>query len=210
MPGAEVRWVAADLDSAEGCGQALAAEPHCDILVNNLGVYQPKPFFEALDEDWEHLFQINVMTGVRLSRGYLPTMLDKGWGRVVFTISVDGIAIPVDSLHYGVTKAGVLALSRGLAKLAGRSGVTVNAVLPGVTKAEWVKEMLESSAANTGQDPAEFGHAAVVQRYPTSIGKRPLEVEEVANLVTYLCSPQASATTGSAMRADGGIVEAIC
>ena len=210
VPGANVRSVAADLGSAEGCGQTLAAEPHCDILVNNLGVYQPKPFFEALDEDWDHLFQINVMTGVRLSRGYLPAMLDKGWGRVVFTSSVDGIATPVDSLHYGVTKAGVLALSRGLAKLAGRSGVTVNAVLPGVTKAEWVKEMLESSAAKAGQDPVEFGHAAVMQRYPTSIGQRPLEVEEVANLVTYLCSPQASATTGSALRADGGIIEAIC
>jgi len=142
VPGSTVRAVAADLSSAGGCENLAKAEPRCDILVNNLGILEPKPFFDTPDENWERLFHVNVMSGVRLSRTYMPAMMDSGWGRVVFLSSEAGINVPVDSLHYGVTKAAVLALSRGLAKLAHRSGVTVNAVLPGVTMSEWVEAMI--------------------------------------------------------------------
>ncbi|MCJ2103514.1 SDR family NAD(P)-dependent oxidoreductase [Methylobacterium sp. E-046] len=210
VQGATVRAVASDLSTVEGCEHLLTVEPRCDILVNNLGVYEPKPFFETPDADWEALYQVNVMSGVRLSRGYVPMMMNRGWGRVVFLSSVDGIAIPVDSLHYGVTKAGVLALSRGLAKVTGRTGVTVNAVLPGVTGVEWVKDMIAGMALQNGQAVDEAGAAAVAARYPTSITQRVQSVEEVANLVVYLCSPSSSATTGAALRADGGIIETLC
>jgi NAD(P)-dependent dehydrogenase (short-subunit alcohol dehydrogenase family) len=156
------------------------------------------------------LFHVNVMSGVRLSRTYMPAMMDSGWGRVVFLSSEAGINVPVDSLHYGVTKAAVLALSRGLAKLAHRSGVTVNAVLPGVTMSEWVEAMIKGVAERAGQTFEEAAHAAVKARYPTSITQRVHALEEVANLVVYLCSTKSSATTGSALRADGGIIESIC
>lgn len=210
VPRAAVRTVAADLSSADGCENLIKAEPQCDVLVNNLGVFEPKPFRDTPDEDWERVFQINVMSGVRLSRAYLPAMMASGWGRVVFLSSEAGINVPLDSLHYGVTKAAVLALSRGLAKLAGRSGVTVNAVLPGVTMSEWVETMIQGFADQAGQSFEEAAHAAVKARYPTSITQRVHALEEVANLVVYLCSTKSSATTGSALRADGGIIESIC
>jgi len=210
VPGSTVRAVAADLSSAGGCENLAKAEPRCDILVNNLGVFAPKPFFDILDKDWERLFHVNVMSGARLSRTYMPAMMDSGWGRVVFLSSEAGINVPVDSLHYGVTKAAVLALSRGLAKLAHRSGVTVNAVLPGVTMSEWVEAMIRGAAERAGQTFEDAAHAAVKARYPTSITQRVHALEEVANLVVYLCSTKSSATTGSALRADGGIIESIC
>lgn len=210
VPGASVRLVTADLSNARGREELVAAEPRCDILVNNLGVYEPKPFFDTPDEDWRRLFDVNVMSGMRLARFYMPAMMNDGWGRVVFLSSEASINIPLDSLHYGVTKAAVLALSRGLAKVAGRSGVTVNTVLPGVTNTEWVAKMIGGFAEQTGQGFGEAGHAAVKSRYPTSITQRVHEVDEVANIVVYLCSIQSSATTGYALRADGGIVEAIC
>jgi NAD(P)-dependent dehydrogenase (short-subunit alcohol dehydrogenase family) len=202
--------VAADLSSADGCKNLFSAEPRCDILVNNLGVFEPKPFFDTPDDDWVRLFQVNVMSGVRLSRAYMPAMMESGWGRIVFLGSEASINVPVDSLHYGTTKAAVLALSRGLAKFAGRSGVTVNAVLPGVTMSEWVEAMIQGFANKAGQTFEEAAHAAVRQRYPTSITQRVQALEEVANLVVYLCSTKSSATTGSALRADGGIIESIC
>ncbi|MCL2450083.1 MAG: SDR family oxidoreductase [Polyangiaceae bacterium] len=209
-PGATVRTVVADLSSASGCEELIHAEPRCDILVNNLGIYDPKPFVDISDDDWLRLFHVNVMSGVRLSRTYMPTMMAKGWGRVVFVSSQNGVNIPVESLHYGVTKAAVLALSRGLAKLAARSGVTVNAVLPGVTRSEWVEAMIQGFAKQAGQSFEEAAHAAMKASFPTSITQRIHAVEEVANLVVYLCSTQSSATTGSALRADGGIIESIC
>ncbi|MGV6871964.1 SDR family NAD(P)-dependent oxidoreductase [Pseudochelatococcus sp. B33] len=209
VSGATVRTIAADLATAAGCAALVEAEPCCDILVNNLGVFESKPFFETSDEDWERLFQINVLSGVRLSRVYMPAMMNAGWGRIVFLASEAGINVPVDSLHYGATKAAVLALSRGLAKLAGRSGVTVNAVLPGVTMSEWIEAMIQGFAEQAGQSFEEAAHAAVTARYPTSITQRVHALEEVANLVVYLCSTKSSATTGSALRADGGIIETI-
>ena len=140
----------------------------------------------------------------------MPPMMQEGWGRVVFLASESGVNIPTDSLHYGVTKAGVLALSRGLAKVAGRSGVPVNAVLPDVTLSEWVKEMIEGVAEQKGTTFEIAAHEAVEARYPTSITQRVQAVEDVANLVVYLCSTLSSATTGSALRAEGGIIETTC
>jgi NAD(P)-dependent dehydrogenase (short-subunit alcohol dehydrogenase family) len=209
VPTATVRFVVGDLSTAPGCDALVKAEPTCDILVNNLGFWEPKVFFETSDETWEQSFQVNVMPGVRLSRAYLPAMMERGWGRVVFLSSEAGINLPTDSLHYGVVKTAVLGLSRGLAKLARGSGVTVNAILPGVTMTEWVEAMVSGMAKQQGQSLEEAGVAAVKGRYPSSIDQRIHSVEEVANLVVYACSMQASATTGSALRADGGIVESI-
>ena len=187
----------------------MAAEPSCDILVNNLGRYEPKPFFETTDQNWQSQFDINLMLGVRLSRGYMPKMVADGWGRIVFLSSIDSVLVTTDSLQYGVAKAGVLALSRGLAKLAGNSGVTVNAVLPGSAKTEWMEASIEQAAGQSGKTFAEAAHQGVIARYPSSLRGTLLTTDEVANLVVYLCSPQSSATTGSALRADGGIVEGL-
>ena len=208
-PHAAVRMVVCDLSTASGCDALVNAEPMCDILVNNLGSWEPKSFFDLSDEDWERSFQVNFLPGVRLSRAYLPAMMQRGWGRVIFLSSEAGLNVPTDSLHYGVAKTAVLSLSRGLAKVARGSGVTVNAVLPGVTMTEWVGVMVRGQAEQHGQSFEEAGVAAVKARYPTSIDQRIHTVEEVANLVVYACSMQASATTGSALRADGGIVESI-
>jgi NAD(P)-dependent dehydrogenase (short-subunit alcohol dehydrogenase family) len=209
VPTATVRLVIADLTTALGCDALVSAEPTCDILVNNLGFWEPKDFFEATDETWEQSFQVNLMPGVRLSRAYLPAMMERGWGRVVFLSSEAGINLATDSLHSGVFKTAVLGLSRGLAKLARGTGVTVNAILPGVTMVEWVEAMISGMAKQQGLSLEEVGIAAVKARYPSSIDQRIHSVEEVANLVVYTCSMQASATTGSALRADGGIVESI-
>lgn len=209
VSGAEVHTCAVDLSTGSGCQGLIKQAPTCDILVNNLGVYYPKSFFEATDNDWQQQFDTNLMPGVRLSRHYVPKMIQGGWGRVVFVSSVDALLINTDSLQYGVTKAGVLALSRGIAKLAAYSGVTVNAVLPGPTQVEWLTTFIQQTADKTGKTFAETAHQGVMARYPSSLRGEPLKVEEVANLVVYLCSHLSSATTGSALRADGGIVDKI-
>jgi len=209
VQGATVRTVAADLSQASGCDALVAAEPACDILVNNLGFWEPSPFLDSLDTQWESSLQVNLMPGVRLARAYIADMMDRDWGRVVFISSVDAITLPADSLHYGVAKAAVLGLSRGLAKITQGSGVTVNAILPGPTMVEWLEALVSGLARQSGQTLQQAGDQAVKTRYPTSLSKRIHSVDEVANLVVYACSSQASATTGTALRADGGIVEAI-
>jgi NAD(P)-dependent dehydrogenase (short-subunit alcohol dehydrogenase family) len=209
VPAATARFVVGDLTTSSGCDALVKAEPTCDILVNNLGFWEPKAFFEASDETWEQSFQVNLMPGVRLSRAYLRSMMERGWGRIVFLSAESAANLATDSLHYGVFKTAVLGLSRGVAKLAGGSGVTVNAILPGVTMTEWVEAMVSGMAKQQGLSFEEMGAAGVKARYPSSIDQRIHRVEEVANLVVYTCSIQASATTGSALRADGGIVESI-
>ena len=210
VPEAIVRTVAADLSSITGCHTLVNAEPVCDILVNNLAsAWVPKNFFETSDEDWEANFYTSVMPGVRLSRNYLKSMMERGWGRVVFLSSVEGINVTADSLDYAFGKAAVLNLSRGLAKVCRGSGVTVNAVLPGPTMTEGLEALLTDMAKQAGQEFNEVSDAAVKERYPTSLNGRVHSVEEVANLVVYVCSTQASATTGAALRAEGGIVELI-
>jgi NAD(P)-dependent dehydrogenase (short-subunit alcohol dehydrogenase family) len=206
-PNAEAQGLPGDLSKAEGCAALLSAFPQTDILVNNLGIYEAKPFFEITDEDWERFFQTNVMSGVRLTRGYMKGMLERNWGRVIFLSSESGVNIPDDMLHYGFTKTAVLALSRGLAKLARGTGVTVNAVLPGPTMSAGVERMLKSAAEKSGKTIEQVGAEFVRTKRATSIIQRVASAEEVANMVVYACSPQASATTGAALRVEGGIVE---
>jgi NAD(P)-dependent dehydrogenase (short-subunit alcohol dehydrogenase family) len=209
LPGADVRGVTADVGTAEGCALLLQAEPSADILVNNVGIFGPQDFFETEDEVWTRFFEVNVMSGVRLSRAYLPGMLQRNWGRVVFISSESGLNIPPDMIHYGFTKSANLSVSRGLAKRLAGTGVTVNAVLPGPTLSEGVQAMLRETAEKAGQSIEEAAIAFVKAERPSSILQRPTTPEEIANIVVYVASPQASATTGAALRADGGVVDTI-
>ena len=203
LPGAKITGVAADLGTADGVARFVAAVPTADILVNNMGIFEPKPFAEITDADWQRFFDINVMSGVRMSRAYLPAMVAAGWGRVVFISSESGLNIPKEMVHYGMTKTAQLAISRGLAETVANTGVTVNAVLPGPTASDGVAAMLG------GGDTDAAGVAFVKQFRPTSLIGRLATVEEVANMVVYTCSPQASATSGTALRVDGGVVRFI-
>ena len=209
VPDADVRGHAGDLGTAAGCDALFAAEPEADILVNNLGIFDVGDFFETPDAEWTRFFEINVMSGVRLSRHYLPAMAERGWGRVVFLSSESGLNIPTEMIHYGFTKTANLSVARGLAKRMAGTGVTVNAVLPGPTMSEGVQAMLAKAAGRAGTSIDEAGVAFVKAKRPTSILQRPATVDEVANLVVYVCSTQASATTGAALRVDGGVVDTI-
>ena len=209
LPGARLRGAVADLSDAAGADALLAAVPSVDILVNNAGIYGPQDFFETDDATWERYWQTNVMSGVRLSRALLPAMVDKGWGRVVFIASESARNIPADMIHYGVSKTAQLALSRGLAKRVAGSGVTVNAVLPGPTLSDGVAEMLKDEVARTGRSLEDVFNGFVRTQRPSSIIQRAATVDEVASMVVYVCSPQASATTGAALRVDGGVVDDI-
>lgn len=209
VPGAAVRGVAADLGTADGCAKLVSAEPEADILVNNVGIFGPQDFFETPDGQWQHFFDINVMSGVRLSRAYLPGMAGRKWGRVVFLSSESGLNIPADMIHYGFTKTAYLSISRGLAKRMAGTGVTVNAVLPGPTLSEGVEAMLADEVKRTGQSLEEAGRAFVMKHRPSSIIQRAATPDEVASMIVYACSPQASATTGAALRVDGGVVDSI-
>lgn len=202
--GKNARGVAADVSTAAGCAELVKQVPSVDILVNNAGIFEPKPFVEIPDADWERFYQVNVMSGVRLTRAYLPGMLQKNWGRVVFISSESGVQIPEEMIHYGMTKAAELALVNGIAQLTKQSGVTVNAVLPGPTASEGVSDFVNTLAAGAKQSAAEFEKEFFRTVRPSSLLQRFATVEEVANLVTYLCSPLASATNGAAVRVDGG------
>lgn len=207
-PGAEVAGFAADLGDASGCDALAKAHPGCDILVNNLGLYGEQDFFDIPDKEWTRFFEVNVMSGVRLARAYLPAMTARGWGRVVFVASESALNIPAEMIHYGFTKTAQLAIARGLAKRIAGTGVTVNSVLPGPTLTEGVAEMLKETMA-AGQSPEEAGAAFVKTKRPSSLIQRMASVTEVANMIVYVCSPQASATTGAALRVDGGVVDTI-
>lgn len=206
---ADIRGVAADVSSAQGCETLVAAQPWADILVNNAGIYQLQDFFEIPDAEWTRFFEMNVMSGVRLSRAYLPGMMQRHWGRVLFLSSESGLNIPVDMIHYGFTKTAYLSISRGLAKRVAGTGVTVNAILPGPTLSEGVQTLLQAEQKASGLSLEETAAAFVMKHRPSSIIRRAATVEEVANLVVYAASPQASATTGAALRVDGGVVETI-
>lgn len=209
VPGARISGLAADLGRADGCAKLLAAYPACDILVNNLGIYGPQDFFETPDEVWEKFFEVNVMSGVRLSRAYLPVMAQEGWGRVVFISSESALNIPADMIHYGFTKTALLSISRGLAKRMAGTGVSVNAVLPGPTLSDGLEQMLAPEAEKTGKSIEELAAEFVLANRPSSIIRRAARVEEVASMVVYACSPQSSATTGAALRVDGGVVDSL-
>jgi NAD(P)-dependent dehydrogenase (short-subunit alcohol dehydrogenase family) len=205
----DVRGIAADLGNAEGCAEVLRQLTRVDILVNNVGIFEPKPFQEITDEDWERFFAVNVMSGVRLSRAYLPGMKERKWGRVVFISSESGLQIPAEMIHYGMTKTAQLAIARGLAETCQGTNVTVNSVLPGPTASEGVTEFVSELAEQQKMTPAEFEKEFFKSARPTSILKRFIEPEEIANVVAFVCSPLASAINGAAIRADGGVVRAI-
>lgn len=209
VPGASVTGIAADLGTAEGVAEFTHQVPAADILVNNLGIFEPKPFLDIPDEDWSRFFATNVLSGVRLSRHYLPGMLAADWGRIVFIASESALNIPVEMIHYGMTKTAQLAVSRGLAEMTAGTGVTVNSVLPGPTRSEGVAAFFAKMAAEQGVSVQEMERRFIDQHRPTSLLKRLADVDEVANMVVYACSPQASATNGAALRVDGGVVRSI-
>jgi len=200
--------LAADLGTASGCALAVERFPEVDILVNNLGIFEPKEFASIPDEDWSRFFEVNVMSGVRLSRHYLPRMKQAGWGRIIFISSESGIQIPAEMVHYGFTKTAQLAISRGLAETTAGTGVTVNAVLPGPTASEGVEEFVGLLAKGQGVSREEFEKEFFRSVRPSSLLRRFERPEEIAALVTFVASPLASATNGAALRADGGVVRA--
>jgi len=208
-PAAKVSGVDADVSSAEGCAKLTQAIPHVDILVNNAGIFEPKAFEAIPDSDWEKFFQANVMSGVRLSRFYLPKMIARNWGRIVFISSESALQVPPEMIHYGMTKTAQLAISRGLAEMTAGTGVTVNSVLPGPTASEGVETFVGQLAKREAKSKEEIEKDFFKFARPTSLLKRFATSEEVANMVAYVCSPRASATNGASLRADGGVVRSI-
>lgn len=206
--GGTARGRAIDLGTAEGAAALVAAEPAFDIVVNNLGIFEPSDFFETDDATWERHWDINVMSGVRLARAYLPGMATRGWGRMLFLGSESAFNIPADMIHYGVSKTADVSLARGLAKRMAGTGVTVNSILPGPTLSEGVAAMLKDEVV-AGKTLEQAGADFVRAHRPTSIIGRPASVEEVANMAVYIASPLASATTGAALRVDGGVIDFI-
>jgi NAD(P)-dependent dehydrogenase (short-subunit alcohol dehydrogenase family) len=206
---AKVNGVAADVGTAEGCDRLVAEAGQADILVNNAGIFEPKPFEQISDADWEKFFAVNVMSGVRLSRAYLPEMKKRHWGRIVFISSESGLQIPPEMIHYGMTKTAQLAIARGLAETCQKTNVTVNSVLPGPTASEGVTEFVSSLAAENKISAKEFEKQFFKNTRPSSILQRFIEPDEIANVVAFVCSPLASAINGAAVRADGGVVQSI-
>jgi NAD(P)-dependent dehydrogenase (short-subunit alcohol dehydrogenase family) len=206
---AQVTGIAVDLGTTDGVARLTGQLPSVDILVNNLGIFEPKSFAEITDEDWLRFFAVNVLSGVRLSRFYLPQMLRRNWGRIVFISSESGVNIPVEMIHYGVTKTAQIALARGLAEMTTGTNVTVNSVLPGPTRSEGVEQFVQDLAKTQGTDTASVEKEFFRSVRPSSLLKRFATPEEVAAMVVYVCSPRASATNGAALRVDGGVVRSI-
>lgn len=207
--GGKVEGLAADLGTADGAAEAIARYPDVDILVNNLGIFEPKPFEQIPDDDWRRFFEVNVLSGVRLSRHYLPRMKQRNWGRIVFMSSESAVQIPAEMIHYGMTKTAQLAIARGLAETTAGTGVTVNSVLPGPTASEGVGEFVASMAAQEKVDRATVEREFFRRARPSSLLQRFETPQEVAAMVAFLCSPRSSATNGAAVRADGGVIRAI-
>lgn len=201
--------IVADLATADGAEAVIKALPHVDILVNNLGIYEAKPFEEISDADWLRLFEVNVLSGIRLSRHYFPGMLARDWGRVIFIASESALSIPEEMVHYGMTKTAQLAVARGLAERTKGSGVTVNSVLPGPTQSEGIFEFLRSIASDPKASDAEVEAEFFRLHRSSSLLQRLIKADEIASLVTYLSSPLAAATNGAAIRAEGGLVKSI-
>ncbi|WP_168012427.1 SDR family NAD(P)-dependent oxidoreductase [Halomonas salinarum] len=208
-PRASISGVAADLGTAEGCQALIAAKPDTDILINNVGIFGPQDFFETDDDTWQQFFDVNVMSAVRLSRHYAKGMRDRDWGRIQFLSSESALNIPSEMVHYGMTKSAVQSISRGLAKVLAGTNVTVNAILPGPTRSEGVLEMIKQAADEAGISQQEMEARFVQENRPSSIIQRLATPEEVANMSVYAASPQASATTGAALKVEGGIVDSM-
>jgi NAD(P)-dependent dehydrogenase (short-subunit alcohol dehydrogenase family) len=209
VPGGKFVAAPGDVSTAEGCEAAVAGHGDIDILVNNAATFEPKDFFDIPDADWEHYFRTNVLSGIRLSRMLMPGMFKRDWGRVVFISSESAVQIPKEFLHYGVSKTSQLGVSRGLAELTQGTNVTVNSVLPGPTRSDGVEGFLEALAKQAGVSTDDMAKNFVQTHRPSSLIQRFASVEEVANMVVYVCSKEASATNGAALRVDGGVVRSI-
>lgn len=207
--GGAVNPVLADPATAEGAAALIAAVPATDILVNNLGIYEAKDFTQISDADWHHLFEVNVVSGARLSRHYFPQMLKADWGRIIFIASESGLLPPAEMIHYGMTKSAQLSISRGLAEGTRGTGVTVNSVLPGPTRSEGIVEFIRSVVENKDAPEVEREAEFFTRLRPLSLIKRLIEADEVGAMVAYLASPLAAATNGAALRVEGGIVPTI-
>jgi NAD(P)-dependent dehydrogenase (short-subunit alcohol dehydrogenase family) len=205
----KVRKIVADVGTAEGAAALIAAVPETDILVNNVGIYEIKLFADIPDEDWFRLFEVNVMSGVRLSRHYFPKMLAKNDGRVIFISSESAIMTPAAMVHYGMTKSSQLAISRGMAEMTKGTAVTVNTVMPGPTRSEGVVGFLQSISSKNNATSAEAETEFFEKHRQSSLLQRLIESAEIANLVAYLASPLSSATNGAALRAEGGVLSSI-
>lgn len=204
-----VSGVAADLGTAAGTASVVQAVPAVDVLINNLGVFEPKPFEEISDDDWFRIFEINVMSGIRLARAYLPHMRQINWGRIVFVSSESAINIPVEMIHYGMTKTAQVAVARGLAEAVSGTAITVNSVLAGPTASEGVSMFVAKLARERDVSTAAMEREFFATARPSSLLKRFIRPEEVANLIAYVASELATATNGAALRVDGGVVRAV-
>jgi NAD(P)-dependent dehydrogenase (short-subunit alcohol dehydrogenase family) len=209
QPGSKVRGIAADVTTAAGCAALVTAVPDVDILVNNTGIYEGKPFFDIPDAEWTRYFETNVMSGIRLSRAYMQAMLKRNWGRIVFISSESALMIPSDMIQYGMTKTAQLAVSRGLAQLTAGTGVTVNSVLPGPTLTDSVEIFAKDLARQNGEPEDQAVANFVKRNRPGSLLQRFISVDEVANMVVYVSSKESSATNGAALRVEGGLVPTI-
>jgi len=209
LPNANIRGIVADLGCSDGCQKLIDVAGDIDILVNNAGIYGALDFYDTDDGVWEQYWQTNVMSGVRLSRAFIPAMEKKGWGRVVFISSESSRNIPADMIHYGVSKTAQLSLSRGLAKRFAGTGVTFNCVLPGPTISDGFAAMFADQVEKTGASMEDVAKAFIQANRPSSVLQRAATVEEVANMIVYVCSELSSATSGAALRVDGGVIDDI-
>lgn len=207
--GNRVHGFAGDLSTATAAEELIRLHPNIEILVNNLGIFEPKAFDEITDADWTRFFEVNVLSGVRLARLCLPAMRRANWGRIIFISSESAVQIPSEMIHYGMTKTAQLAVSRGLAEAVAGTGITVNSILPGPTKSRGVGDFVDALAKADGKSFSEFEMDFFEKVRPTSLIKRFASPDEVASLVTYIASPRASATTGAALRVDGGVVKSV-
>lgn len=209
VPGAKVSGIDADLSTIEGFKKTIDAIPQIDILINNLGIFEPVNFFDTNDEDWDKMFQTNVVSGIRLARHYMPSMLERNWGRVIFISSESALQIPTEMIHYGLSKTAQLSLSNGLAQLTKGTGVTVNSILPGPTYSEGVEQFINDLAVKGNTTTSAVEKEFFSETRPLSLLQRFITTDEVAAMVTFISSPLAAATNGAAVRVDGGIIKGL-
>ena len=209
VPAAVVTGVAADLGSEAGCAAVIARQPDVDILINNVGIYEPKAFADITDADWLRFFEVNVLSGIRLARHYLNGMRARDWGRILFIASESAVQIPPEMIHYGMTKAAQVAIARGLAETTGGTGITVNSLLPGPTRSEGAGTFVDTMATKRGVDAATMEREIFTTMRPSSLLQRFATVDEIAAMALFLSSPRAAATNGAAVRVDGGAIRSL-